>query len=874
LPEAKTFVLDVKIDPDARAATLRLTDEAEQVLGSNDVRLESQPASMWEALFDTPAHLLRLERAARPEGAGSEHDVGAAAEAIEQLGVFLGRQVMGTAIIEALAAGDDRRALLVRITGPEGAAHIDPLTSAFARVPWQIARPALGVRPLVQRNVVVRVAPPLGLARPQGPAALTREPGEPLRVLCVFVEAPGGRPLAARFERERLRELFYDEIMPDNQVMLDILCHGVTRERLRQRLQDAGGYHIIHWSGHGYDTAARGAQSGPSDLSDPSHPSDQTEHLSHLSGSELAELLAEAGGFIPQLVFLSASNTAPLGSIDDWPALKTALVEPRERTSEASEVSERPTIEGALRSPRGCGETAMELLHAGVPQVVVMRHPAGYVYARRLARRFYRSLLAAGVPQPADSALALAQRELLTDKRATEHHPADHASAIVLGERPLRFELERGQSPDLALRRPQPQPILRGRPDLEPPRAFAGRSSELAHLAALWLPKKGAAVALVHGSAGLGKTSFAAEAIHLWHRQFHWVMAFQARHPGLLLDDFYRDLDKRLTRASPAYRERCKENEERRVFLPARQDLTGPERYELLRDNLIDVLSSASILLVLDGFEENLGSVPVEEGHLANDPEWDALLRALVERLADVTGSRVLITSRSPIASLARSSEVVSLHLGPLLANEALSMVEGAEPLRGLLRGGVADRELALRVLETSAGHPNALHRLGDLAREGRALLESGVGLRQPPPPVQVRASSEAGAGGREAAAASTVPAPPERPPPSIRPGPVSKRPVISYPAAPMGEEAAPPPVSIPALPPLPRDDFAAAVPSIPAPPPMATGPLPPDKIAQRAVSLLVERLTPAERNLLWRITRAPAPMQLDLIKRIAELTQ
>ncbi|HLM75922.1 MAG TPA: hypothetical protein VK459_24620, partial [Polyangiaceae bacterium] len=440
-------------------------------------------------------------------------------------------------------------------------------------------------------------------------------------------------------------------------------------------------------------------------------------------------------------------------------------------------------------------------------------------------RRFYRALLGADVPQPADSALALAQRELVADPRKAEMHPLDHASAIVLGERPLRFDLERGMSPDLELRRPQPQPLLRGRSDLDPPRTFAGRSGELGQLAAVWLPKRGAAVALLHGEEGLGKTLLAAEAIHLWHRQFHFVIAIGIRGQGLSLDDFYREVDKRLMRASPVYRERCKENEERRVFLPARQDLTGVERFELLRDNLIDVLSTASILVIIDGFEANLGAIPIEDGYLCADPEWDVLLQTFVQRLADVSGSRIIITSRSPIASLAGSGEVVPLELQPLMAHEALSLFEGIETLSGLLRGGMPDRELAWRILEVTAGNPVALKRLGDLAREGRdALLK----------------------------AFESAPA-----------GPEGSQPAVSVDAIRMEharrDEPAPPVLS---MRPVPRQDRG------PAPPPAT-----PEHVAERAVALLLEKLTPEERNLIWRLSRAPAPAGADLLKRIAEIT-
>lgn len=809
MSETKLFVLDVRADSETRAVSLRLSVDHDQLLGSNDLRLDEHPTDIWEALFDTAGHIARLERLEQQSAQRAQTNdapSALAAEIIEKIGVFLGQKILGQASIEALSAGDDRRSLLVRFPG----AGVDPLTSALACVPWQIARPALGVRTLVERNVVVRVAPPAAPPADHGHASVSREPGEPLRVLLVFTEIQGGRPMAARVERERLRELFYDEIMPDRQVMLDILSHGVSRDLLRQKLQDAGGYHVIHWSGYGQELAA---------------PTPEGDIARLLRGNDLADLLAEAGGFIPELVFLSAAHSGVLGPIHTWDQIRERLLSDNAPTSISPAPSGRRNVGQIIERNAGSSNTALELARAGVPQIVVTRHPAGSSYARRLARRFYRALLGTGVPQPADSALALAQRDLVADPRKAEMNPLDHASAIVLGERPLRFDIERGASPDLELRRPQPQPLLRGRSDLDPPRIFAGRSGELGQLAAVWLPKRGAAVALLHGEEGLGKTLLAAEAIHLWHRQFHFVIAVSVRGPGLSLDDFYREIDKRLMRASPVYRERCKENEERRVFLPARQDLTGPERFELLRDNLIDVLSTASILVVIDGFEVNLGVVPIENGYLCADPEWDVLLQTFVERLADVTGSRIIVTSRAPVASLAGSSEVVPIELKPLMAYESLSLFEGTETLSGLLRGGVPDRELAWRVLEVTAGNPVALKRLGDLAREGRNALEKAF----------------------------------EGAPPGLE-----TQPVVSVDAIRMEharrDEPAPPVLS---MRPVPRQDRSAVT------PPPAT----PEHVAERAVALLLERLSPEERNLIWRLSRAPAPAGPDLLKRIAEIS-
>lgn len=774
MSETRLFVLEVQADPGTRGVAIRLCHEHGQLIAEKHINVGDHPLSIWDELLDTARFMRRRARTVTPSGDADffSND----AEAVEQIGVFLGKEVFGPAAMQALCEGEDRRSLVIRF--PK--AGLDPLTSALACVPFHLARPAPGERSLMERNVVVRIAPPgIPPGHISGRTTVPRDPSEPLRVLLVFVEAPGARPLLSRREREELRALFYDEIMPERQVMLDILCHGISRDRLRHKLQDAGGYHVIYWSGHGHDLGPDPALAG--------------EVVDLLRGSDLSEVIAEAGGFVPELVVLSASHSGRLGNVFSWDALKAQLID--ESVSDCEKIPGKElTFAQILDRHIGCSETALELARLGVPQIVLMRHPTSGDYARELFLGFFRLLLGAEQQKAADNALSLAQRELWSKPDANRFSPFDHSAVMMFGEEPKRFDIERGPSPDLELRRPQPQPLLRGRSDLDPPSRFAGRVSELSSLAVGWLPKRGAAVALLYGAEGVGKTWLAAETIHLWHRQFHWVIALSAQSTGLSIDDFLREIDKRLMRASPMYRERCKENEERRIFLPARQDLTGPERYELLRDNLIDVLSTSSGLIVADGFEINLGTVPIETGHLCSDPEWETLLQTFVSRLADVTGSRILLTSRLPIASLSGSgsSEVVALELSALPVNEALSLAEASEPLRRLLWGAREERRLAWRVLESSKGHPTTLLRLASLAQEGVSALEDVLKASAPDTSVNTGQYVLPAAGAQQ--------------------------------------------------------------------------------VSERAALLLLEKLTPEQRSLLWKLSRAPAPVQSSVLQQMKEI--
>jgi hypothetical protein len=525
-------------------------------------------------------------------------------------------------------------------------------------------------------------------------------------VLLVFAEAPGSRPLAMRLEREKLLTLFFDQILSRHRVEVDVLCHGVTRARLEERIRAQGGYTIIHWSGHGcHNLLELLGQDGKPDL---------------ITGADLVKLIHDAGGFIPRLMFLSACFSGAV-NVKNWQEFQAALAGAK---LGHKQVGHRK-LPDLLASQTGYTGTALELLKAGVPQVVAMRYEVGDDYAHELACLFYKHLLADPAGHTAEKALSLARGELVrVPDPARGFHPVDHATPLLFGHLQRAFRPKEKRSSQHAHRRPKPQPLLPGGSrELDMPTNFVGRNSELSRLAGSWLPGHQTAVALIQGLAGLGKTALVAEAIHLWHRGFELVFAFQAKAVPLSLEEFYRQLDLKLRLDSATYRQTCEDAPNAAVHLPTIGPLSGAARFERMRVNLIEVLRNESILLALDNFETNLESVPGAQGYRCQDPEWDGLLAELAAQLPP-TGSRVLITSRHRLARLADAKWALWPPLGPLPMSEAALYALSHQALRQLYYSGAGGQALVMRLLELSRGHPLILDRLAALAHDPTLLTE------------------------------------------------------------------------------------------------------------------------------------------------------
>ena len=229
------FDLIITADSPNRTAELRLLDAHGSQLAFRQTDFKDIAASRQQGLFDLRNYLHQYVEPGRE------------AASVAEIGVCIAEQVLGEEIFLKLWESESQRTLRIQLPG--ATEEENHLAAALARVPWEIARPAADQPTLGERNLLVRVVHDI-----HAPATQTLDLGqdECLRVLFVFAEARGSRPLAARQERRELRQLFEKEIYPQRRIVADFLTHGVTRERLKSQIEENGGYHIVHWSGHGH----------------------------------------------------------------------------------------------------------------------------------------------------------------------------------------------------------------------------------------------------------------------------------------------------------------------------------------------------------------------------------------------------------------------------------------------------------------------------------------------------------------------------------------------------------------------------------------------------------------------------------------------
>lgn len=623
-------------------------------------------------------------------------------ESMAAIGVCIAQELLGEEIFNLLWASQAQRT--IRIQLPNAATYATPLAALLPRIPWKIARRSLNQSTLAERNLLVRIVH--DVAEP-ATEALSLSADEPLRVLFVFAGARGSQPLESRREHQKLQQLFEKEIYPKRQIIAHFLSYGVTRERLTAQIRENSGYHLVHWSGHGGHNTLELAHTGG--------------EADYISGTELANLFITAGGFLPRLFFLSACQSGDLLRVQDWQEF-LAIAQGQQVMSplnpDAINCSDLPVVQASYTG------TAHALLYGGVPSVVAMRYAVGDVYARELAVRFYKALLAYQQPMSVVAALTTARQQLLPPISQSRIAPCDHATPILYGAEQLGFSFRSGRSPALDSRTPRLHQISELMPQEH--KHFVGRTWELTKLGSDFigtgvdvLP-----VAIITGLGGMGKTALVAEALSLWEREFEWVLLYQAKPRALQLESTLSDIHSRLYGELGYYHQHIQKHPADAIYRAPSVEFTGKTRLDRLTRNLIRALRDESILLVLDNFEANLkpnAEVGSITGWTCQDPAWDECLTQLAAELIS-SHSRVLITCRRPLVALP-SNLCCNIALGPLPKLEAALYLREHEGLKQMVFGGVeTEQQLAFRLLQASQFHPLLMSQLARLATGDPAL--------------------------------------------------------------------------------------------------------------------------------------------------------
>jgi tetratricopeptide (TPR) repeat protein len=692
------FKLIVNADHPNLTAEFRLVDGHGSQLAFRQTDFRTFSVSRRQALFDLRSYLHYYV------------EEGKEAASVAEIGVCIAEDVLGEEVFLKLWESTGQRTLRIQL--PCATDEGNHLAAALGRVPWETARPTVDRPTLAERNLLIRIVHDMPAPATQ-PLVLNEE--ECLRVLFVFAEARGSRPLAVRRERLELLRLFEKEIYPQRRIIAHFLTHGVTRERLRAQIQENGGYHLVHWSGHGHLNRLELAKPGGAQDS--------------LSGNDLLALFIHAGGFIPRLCFLSACHSGDILRVKDWNDF-FAVAQGKEPGIKGTEASEPKDI--ALDAQPGYTGTAHALLQGGVPCVVAMRYAVGDDYARELGIEFYRALLAHQQPKIVSAALTMARQALLNPKihNPTFYAACDHATPVLFGDDDHGLRVHSGRSPALDTHNPRLHRIVEL--DTASHTNFVGRTWELAGLGADFIGSSRGAevkpVAVITGLGGMGKTALAAEALALWESCFEWVLIYQAKPNALAFEATLRDIHMKLYAELGHYHEHVKARPADAIYRTGETGFTGQDRLERLTRNLIRALREESILLVIDNFEANLKSRPeanctpaFEPLWSCKDPTWDRCLALFVAELIE-SPSRVLVTCRRPLAAL-NGTASHRVMLGPLSAGEAALYLREHKGLSKMVfSGDTAEQALAERLLNASRFHPLLMDRLARLAAGGPQL--------------------------------------------------------------------------------------------------------------------------------------------------------
>ena len=459
-------------------------------------------------------------------------------------------------------------------------------------------------------------------------------------------------------------------------IELRVLQYGVTRDSIRDLLQEGDGWDLLHFSGHGLP--------GSLVLEKPDGRPDL------ISGSEVADLLRQSGKRLKLVVLSSClSAAASIEQTLSWLSIETA----REEAAAAGELA---GADG--QAPEAVWTVARALVGALDCAVVAMRYAVEDEFAMAYARNVYDGLFRQGQSLPQATQIAL----------GAALAGGGSAGAVSVAT-PALFGVK---AAELRLIPPRRQASGFGVSETglaffpPEPEHFVGRVTAMTRASAALAAESENSGVLFHGMAGAGKTSCAVELAyqHQAAGRFQAYVWYKAPDPDKDIQLALRDLALAMEKQLPGF------------AMVHVVDSVAALKTWLPR--LTELLENNAVLVVLDNLESLLSG----SGQW-RDERWGMLIEAL---LTPGGLSRTVLTSRVRPAGLPPSTEIVPVHALPLA--EALLLVRELPNLRRLLDGkasGVtldAGRLLVRRTLRLVQGHPKLIELAENLAADPQRL--------------------------------------------------------------------------------------------------------------------------------------------------------
>jgi tetratricopeptide (TPR) repeat protein len=606
-----------------------LTDSAGAFINDHEVRLDPKDWQ-FEAFNDLTGY---LSWHVAPDRRPADED-----RVVNEVGGWIGSQILGP-LSHALLT---RRPATVTVTVPDDARDL-------LFLPLELAH--AGGKPLSAQDVTLVMCPP-GTA----PAAAAPVSGR-LRVLGLFSLPDGAQPLSLRRERHSLVQFVQRIHAGGKAADVRVLQYGVTRDRLRDVLEEAESWDIIHISGHGSpgELLLETADGKPD----------------RISAGDLADLLDLARDHI-KLVTITACWSAATTANEQRTLLGLPLHDLNSDTERARQLSPAPNS----------APLATELASRLNCAVFAMRYPVDDEFAIALTTRLYELLADKG--QPLSRAVGMALRRLSADPR----FPAlSAATPALFGARAASLRLAapaRRDSDDY-------NPTHLKMPGFPPPPdRFVGRTRVMAEASEALAAESGIPGVLLHGMPGGGKTACALELAYTHEHAFDRLVWYKAPDEGAAIEASLTDFALTLERYLPGFRMAHLVHDASQLtsFLP----------------QLTELMERRRLLLVIDNAE----SLITQSGTWRDD-NWGRVIGALA---AHRGLGRLILTSRQVAAVLAGLRVEAVDALSP---DEALLLARELPNLRRLIYDELPgidrddSRRLALGVLSVAQGHPKLL---------------------------------------------------------------------------------------------------------------------------------------------------------------------